>query len=106
MALESAYLSSCCSIPQADGLVSRGGGEQAAIGRPGHAQDPTGVAGEGVEVVGGLGVPEADGPVSRGGGEQAAIGRPSHAIDITGVAGEGVEGLGGLDVPEADGSVI
>ena len=68
-------------IPEADGLVSRGGCEQAAIGRPGHTVDRIGVAGEGVEEQGGLGVPKADGVVTRGGGEQAPIGRPGDLYD-------------------------
>jgi len=62
------------SIPEADGAVIRGGGEQAAIGGPGDTPDPIGVAGEGVEGLGGLCVPEADGVVTRGGSEQATIG--------------------------------
>src|SRR5438309_852855 len=81
MGFKQACLSSCTCIPEANGVVSGTGGEQAAIGRPRHAKDPIGMSRKSVERLSGGRVPETDGVVIGAGGEQVAIGRPRHAMN-------------------------
>ena len=78
-------------VPDLDGFVVAGGGDEAAIWRPGDAVH----AAEGVLVekacFGGDGVPDAHGFVIAGGGDTPAVGGPGDSGDFEGVAAVDVD---------------
>lgn len=74
VAMEGLEAGPCGDVPEAEGLVVRGGGEEAGVGGDGEVRDTLLVA---LEVVGGGeggGGVSDDGGVGGGGGEEAAVG--------------------------------
>src|SRR5579883_1161562 len=85
--------------------IAAGGGDIAAIGRPGQGVDIVSVALVGEDVAAVEGVPDLHGIVAAGGGHTLAIRRPGNSIDGIAVAVIGEDGFAARRVPDLDGII-
>ena len=94
------------NVPDLDGAVVAGAGQQLAVGAESNAVDGFLVRAEIFDFLAVTGIPQAHRLVEAAGGQQFAVGAESDAIDDFRVALQLLDHLAVLGIPDADGLVL
>jgi hypothetical protein len=103
--LDAGYTKPRFEVPDAGGVIVRGGDGVAAVGGDCNGMDVFGVAFEDMGGFAGGEVPDAGGVIVRGGDGVAAVGGDCDGIDVFGVAFEDMGGFAGGEVPDTGGPI-
>src|SRR6266581_1340810 len=98
-------------LPDLDGVIFAGGGDQFAVGGPGHGFDTCGVLGIRDDLVACNGVPNLHCFIVAARGDESPIGRPHKCVDWAALAPVrmpliGVDGASSSDMPNLYGFIV